>query len=179
MQLQCYLPNQQPNRSRKPPGIRQCQTSPPTPAGHAYICDDRSNRPDNMSSFLRSKQAGIQKDLSASIRPELFTPDDQARYGINSQIRYLPILTAGSKGSCSLGARQLTFLLPSPTAASGMMPSSRCWPSAQAKADTDLARSMSLASGVFKRFSNHLGRRPSTLCSSAQTNSSAWTCAMS
>lgn len=40
-----------------------------------------------MASFLRSKQAGIQNDLSASIRPELFTPDDQARYGINSQIR--------------------------------------------------------------------------------------------
>ncbi|KAG6056861.1 hypothetical protein E4U32_005521 [Claviceps aff. humidiphila group G2b] len=39
-----------------------------------------------MSAFLRSKQSGIQHDLSASIRPELFTPDDQARYGINSQI---------------------------------------------------------------------------------------------
>ncbi|KAI6777938.1 Lethal(2) giant larvae protein-like protein [Emericellopsis cladophorae] len=42
-----------------------------------------------MSSFLRGKQAGIQHDLSASIRPELFTPDDQARYGINSQISCL------------------------------------------------------------------------------------------
>lgn len=42
-----------------------------------------------MSGFLRSKQSGIQHDLSASIRPELFTPDDQARYGINSQIRYV------------------------------------------------------------------------------------------
>lgn len=40
-----------------------------------------------MSTFLRGKQTGIQHDLSASIRPELFTPDDQARYGINSQIR--------------------------------------------------------------------------------------------
>ena len=40
-----------------------------------------------MSGFLRGKQAGIQNDLSATIRPELFTPDDQARYGINSQIR--------------------------------------------------------------------------------------------
>ncbi|KAM3462461.1 hypothetical protein NHJ6243_004041 [Beauveria neobassiana] len=39
-----------------------------------------------MAGFLRGKQAGIQKDLSASIRPELFTPDTQARYGINSQI---------------------------------------------------------------------------------------------
>ncbi|KAG5929067.1 hypothetical protein E4U42_007292 [Claviceps africana] len=39
-----------------------------------------------MSSFLRSKQSGIHHDLSASIRPELFTPDEQARYGINSQI---------------------------------------------------------------------------------------------
>ncbi|GJN82928.1 hypothetical protein PLIIFM63780_006474 [Purpureocillium lilacinum] len=42
-----------------------------------------------MASFLRSKQAGIQNDLSASIRPELFAPDDQARYGINSQISCL------------------------------------------------------------------------------------------
>ncbi|KAF4126055.1 syntaxin-binding protein 5 [Geosmithia morbida] len=42
-----------------------------------------------MSSFIRGKQAGIQNDLSADIRPELFTPDDQARYGINSQISCL------------------------------------------------------------------------------------------
>ncbi|CAH0019132.1 unnamed protein product [Clonostachys rhizophaga] len=42
-----------------------------------------------MASFIRGKQAGIQKDLSASIRPELFLPDDQARYGINSQISCL------------------------------------------------------------------------------------------
>ena len=40
-----------------------------------------------MSTFLRGKLTGIQNDLSASIRPELFMPDDQARYGINSQIR--------------------------------------------------------------------------------------------
>lgn len=43
-----------------------------------------------MANFLRGKQAGIQRDLSASIRPEIFTPDDQARYGINSQIRSAP-----------------------------------------------------------------------------------------
>jgi hypothetical protein len=43
----------------------------------------------NMASFLRGKQAGIQNDLSAGILPELFAPDDQARYGINSQIGYL------------------------------------------------------------------------------------------
>lgn len=41
-----------------------------------------------MSGFVRSKQTGMQKDLSLGIRPELFLPDDQARYGINSQIRY-------------------------------------------------------------------------------------------
>lgn len=40
-----------------------------------------------MAGFLRGKQAGIQNDLSGSIRPELFTPDEHARYGINSQIR--------------------------------------------------------------------------------------------
>ncbi|RDA87369.1 hypothetical protein CP532_6984 [Ophiocordyceps camponoti-leonardi (nom. inval.)] len=42
-----------------------------------------------MTTFLRSKQAGIQNDLSASLRPELLTPDEQARYGINSQISCL------------------------------------------------------------------------------------------
>ncbi|KAH8817010.1 snare-dependent exocytosis protein-like protein [Xylogone sp. PMI_703] len=39
-----------------------------------------------MAGFLRGKQAGIQGDLSASILPGLFAIDDQARYGINSQI---------------------------------------------------------------------------------------------
>lgn len=42
-----------------------------------------------MSSFIRGKQAGVQKDLSGSLTPEIFTPDDQARYGINSQIRWV------------------------------------------------------------------------------------------
>ena len=41
-----------------------------------------------MSAFLRGKQTGMQKDLSASIAPTDFLPDDLARYGINSQIRY-------------------------------------------------------------------------------------------
>ncbi|ROT35773.1 SNI2 protein [Sodiomyces alkalinus F11] len=41
------------------------------------------------SAFLRGKQAGMQHDLSAAIVPELFAPDDQARYGINSQISCL------------------------------------------------------------------------------------------
>lgn len=40
-----------------------------------------------MNSFLRSKQAGIQTDLSAAILPGFFAIDDEARYGINSQIR--------------------------------------------------------------------------------------------
>ncbi|EKD12351.1 uncharacterized protein L3040_003595 [Drepanopeziza brunnea f. sp. 'multigermtubi'] len=39
-----------------------------------------------MAGFIRGKQAGIQNDLSVGILPELFAPDDQARYGINSQI---------------------------------------------------------------------------------------------
>ncbi|KAI3402052.1 hypothetical protein diail_4026 [Diaporthe ilicicola] len=42
-----------------------------------------------MASFLRAKQAGMQKDLSAAILPHLFVPDEQARYGINSQISCL------------------------------------------------------------------------------------------
>lgn len=40
-----------------------------------------------MASFLRSKQSGIQKDLSAAIAPQYFAPDEQERFGINSQIR--------------------------------------------------------------------------------------------
>lgn len=40
-----------------------------------------------MSGFLRGKQTGMQKDLSANIASTDFCPDDLARYGINSQIR--------------------------------------------------------------------------------------------
>ncbi|KAI1435860.1 lethal giant larvae like, C-terminal-domain-containing protein [Xylaria sp. CBS 124048] len=39
-----------------------------------------------MASFLRGKQTGMQKDLSAGIQPNLFAPDERYRYGINSQI---------------------------------------------------------------------------------------------
>ncbi|KAK5661716.1 hypothetical protein OQA88_9816 [Cercophora sp. LCS_1] len=39
-----------------------------------------------MASFLRGKQSGVQNDLSAAISPNLFAPDEQARYGVNSQI---------------------------------------------------------------------------------------------
>jgi hypothetical protein len=40
-----------------------------------------------MASFLRGKQVGVQNDLSAGIQPASFCLDEQARYGINSQIR--------------------------------------------------------------------------------------------
>ncbi|KAJ5287989.1 hypothetical protein N7478_003675 [Penicillium angulare] len=39
-----------------------------------------------MSQFLRGKQAGIQRDLSEGLSPELFGLDDFARCGVNSQI---------------------------------------------------------------------------------------------
>ncbi|KAH6847331.1 lethal giant larvae like, C-terminal-domain-containing protein [Chaetomium sp. MPI-CAGE-AT-0009] len=42
-----------------------------------------------MASFLRARQAGIQNDLSAGITPGAFNPDEQSRYGINSQISCL------------------------------------------------------------------------------------------
>lgn len=42
-----------------------------------------------MASFIRGKQAGVQKDLSAGIQPGHFCPDEQSRYGINSQIRHV------------------------------------------------------------------------------------------
>lgn len=47
-----------------------------------------------MAGFLRGKQAGIQNDLSAGILPGLFAPDDQARFGINSQIGYDPTVSS-------------------------------------------------------------------------------------
>ncbi|KAL4885129.1 lethal giant larvae like, C-terminal-domain-containing protein [Aspergillus karnatakaensis] len=42
-----------------------------------------------MAHFLRGKQAGIQKDFSGSLAPELFDLDDLTRCGINSQISAL------------------------------------------------------------------------------------------
>ncbi|KAK3485197.1 lethal giant larvae like, C-terminal-domain-containing protein [Neurospora hispaniola] len=42
-----------------------------------------------MASFIRAKQAGVQTDLSQNIQPMHFMPDEQARYGINSQISCL------------------------------------------------------------------------------------------
>ncbi|CAN8104917.1 unnamed protein product [Discula destructiva] len=42
-----------------------------------------------MASFLRGKQSGVQKDLSATIAPQYFAPDEQERFGINSQISCL------------------------------------------------------------------------------------------
>lgn len=44
-----------------------------------------------MASFLRSKQTGMQKDLSAGIASSDFCPDDLARFGINSQIRQVSL----------------------------------------------------------------------------------------
>ncbi|GAB1317566.1 Lethal(2) giant larvae sro7 [Madurella fahalii] len=58
-----------------------------------------------MASFLRARQAGIQNDLSAGITPGSFAPDEQSRYGINSQISclaYEPVqslLAAGTNES--------------------------------------------------------------------------------
>ncbi|KAL4918546.1 lethal giant larvae like, C-terminal-domain-containing protein [Aspergillus aurantiobrunneus] len=42
-----------------------------------------------MAHFLRGKQAGIQKDFSGSLSPELFDIDDLVRCGVNSQISAL------------------------------------------------------------------------------------------
>ncbi|KAL1899233.1 Lethal(2) giant larvae sro7 [Sporothrix stenoceras] len=39
-----------------------------------------------MASFIRGKQAGMQNDLSAGILPGLFAPEEQTRYGVDSQI---------------------------------------------------------------------------------------------
>ncbi|KAK4179369.1 lethal giant larvae like, C-terminal-domain-containing protein [Triangularia setosa] len=42
-----------------------------------------------MASFLRAKQSGVSTDLSSGLLPGSFNPDELARYGINSQVRYL------------------------------------------------------------------------------------------
>ncbi|RKF72329.1 Lethal giant larvae protein-like protein SRO77 [Golovinomyces cichoracearum] len=42
-----------------------------------------------MATFIRGIQVGIQKNLSSSILPEYLAPDDQTRFGINSQISCL------------------------------------------------------------------------------------------
>ncbi|CCF47011.1 hypothetical protein CH063_15566, partial [Colletotrichum higginsianum] len=42
-----------------------------------------------MAAFLRQKQTGLQNDLSASILPDLFAPDYQSAYGLNSQVSCL------------------------------------------------------------------------------------------
>ncbi|KAF8860669.1 snare-dependent exocytosis protein-like protein [Acephala macrosclerotiorum] len=60
-----------------------------------------------MAGFLRGKQAGVQNDLSAGIIPEAFAPDDQARYGINSQIgslAYDPV-----QSLLAIGTNETTF----------------------------------------------------------------------
>jgi syntaxin-binding protein 5 len=54
-----------------------------------------------MAGFLRGKQTGIQNDLSAGILPDYFAPDDQARFGINSQIGYV-----GAPGTLELFANR-------------------------------------------------------------------------
>ncbi|KAL8691682.1 MAG: hypothetical protein Q9218_003157 [Villophora microphyllina] len=42
-----------------------------------------------MAHLLRGKQAGVQRDFSAGLNPQLFAIDEVARYGINSQISAL------------------------------------------------------------------------------------------
>ncbi|KAI9771462.1 MAG: hypothetical protein M1840_002082 [Geoglossum simile] len=65
-----------------------------------------------MAHFLRGKQAGIQRDLSAGLGPEVFILDDIARYGINSRISaiaYDPVqsLLAVGTSESSYGSGQI------------------------------------------------------------------------
>ena len=64
-----------------------------------------------MASFLRSKQTGMQKDLSAGIASSDFCPDDLARFGINSQIRQVSLSLSLSL-SISLPAHSPNPILP-------------------------------------------------------------------
>ena len=59
-----------------------------------------------MASFLRARQAGIQTDLSAGIAPTAFNPDELARYGINSQIRYVVAFVNHCYGVPVVGGRE-------------------------------------------------------------------------
>lgn len=58
-----------------------------------------------MAGLIRSRQAGIQNDLSAGLSADLFVIDDLARYGINSQISALAydpvqsLLAVGTRSS--------------------------------------------------------------------------------
>ncbi|PYH93276.1 hypothetical protein BO71DRAFT_328034 [Aspergillus ellipticus CBS 707.79] len=54
------------------------------PPDHPFI--PPASCPARMAQFLRGKQAGIQKDLSENLSPDLFNIEDFARCGINSQI---------------------------------------------------------------------------------------------
>lgn len=54
-----------------------------------------NNTISNMASFLRGKQSGVQNDLSAAVVPGLFSPAEQSRFGINSQIRFVGTLGNG------------------------------------------------------------------------------------
>ncbi|KAL9128366.1 MAG: hypothetical protein Q9217_002945 [Psora testacea] len=60
-----------------------------------------------MAHFLRGKQAGIEKDLSAGIDPQLFAIDEVTRYGINSQVcalAYDPV-----QSLLAVGTKDTTF----------------------------------------------------------------------
>jgi hypothetical protein len=55
-----------------------------------------------MAGFLRGKQAGIHNDLSAGIVSGLFSPDDRARFGINSQIGSVSLAPTTPKASANV-----------------------------------------------------------------------------
>jgi syntaxin-binding protein 5 len=46
-----------------------------------------------MAHFLRGKQAGIQKDFSGSLAPELFDIDDVCLARSGTSFSFLPLLT--------------------------------------------------------------------------------------
>ena len=72
---------------------------PPSPSWAHHRAAFKAERLSKMAAFLRSKQIGMSNDLSAGILPDSFAPDDQARYGINSQIRSGP--SSISSPACS------------------------------------------------------------------------------
>jgi hypothetical protein len=148
------------------PPFRRTPSSPPSQPPQP-----RLPPPTMASAFLRGKQTGMQNDLSAAVVPELFAPDDQARYGINSQIR--------SARRASPAKNSSTVLTAPPTAASPTNPFSPFSPSARTSRSLVRGRSSSSATPESTRSSRPNAAPRSRPSASLPTSSSPSTTRMS
>lgn len=122
-----------------------------------------NNTISDMASFLRGKQSGVQNDLSAAVVPGLFSPAEQSRFGINSQIRFvLGLLGMGTDLVVEAENRVNGLTMGMTTAALPTTPSSPSSPSAPTSPNMAPARSTSLASSACTSGSPPRGPRPSS-----------------